>query len=506
MREEPRLIYLGHAGFAFISGRTTLLMDPWLSGTGAFLRTWFPYPDNTHLGHQLLSHCSGCDLYVYISHLHEDHCDTNFLRELERFNPTYILPGFADDAQRRVLDPIKGRKIFLGNGESTKVGDSIEARIFIDESGINTDSAILARSAGRTFLNLNDCKIFDRLPAIIKEPVHVFSCQFSGATWHPTCYQYDEATYRRISIKKKTSKFFRVYTAIKNLGPEIYIPSAGPAVLLHPALYEKNFEPVNIFPRANEFCRYLENRPLDTRVQMLKPGEELALGSGEVKEVFGGAPSADLDTYRQSKMFLYKEPKSYDPDALLDALFGEIQMKLVKFQTTQTTKFDILLGIAGTERKIRINLNGRTAELVRSPAQAGPLYTLEASPEAVSALVNHTIEPENFCLSFLFHIRRDPDEYCPLVNLFFFCSTDNLRESLRRLESFRSSSGRIEIATATGRFICRRLCPHQGADLEYGHAEGNMWVCPRHGWRFDLEKGGLSEDGSCSIQAERVVW
>src|SRR5260221_384662 len=261
MREAPRLIYLGHAGFALDHGRTTLLMDPWLSGTGAFLHTWFPYPDNTHIGPQVLSHCSGRDLYIYVSHAHEDHCDIQFLRALERFNPTYILPGFASDSQRRALDPIKGRKLFLRDGESTNVGDSVEAQIFVEESGINTDSAILVRSAGHTFLNLNDCKIFDRLRSIVKEPIDVFSCQFSGATWHPTCYQYDKATYQRISIKKNNAKFLRVYTAIRNLRPDSYIPSAGPAAFLHSELPEKKSHLLNIVSCRAAFVNNLKKIP-----------------------------------------------------------------------------------------------------------------------------------------------------------------------------------------------------------------------------------------------------
>jgi 3-phenylpropionate/trans-cinnamate dioxygenase ferredoxin subunit len=33
------------------------------------------------------------------------------------------------------------------------------------------------------------------------------------------------------------------------------------------------------------------------------------------------------------------------------------------------------------------------------------------------------------------------------------------------------------------------LCSHQEMELEGGHLEGDSWVCPHHGARFDLRTG-----------------
>src|SRR5690348_2221265 len=161
--DDALLTYLGHAGFMLTRGRTCLLMDPWLSGQGAFLHTWFPYPDNTALKEHVLRYLEGRDLYVYISHQHEDHCDVDFLRELGGLDPIYVLPAFADASLTRRMAPLQGRRIYLADGEHLTIGDDTVLTVFTDEGGINTDSAILLRSGGRSFLNLNDCKIFDRL-------------------------------------------------------------------------------------------------------------------------------------------------------------------------------------------------------------------------------------------------------------------------------------------------------------------------------------------------------
>lgn len=198
------LSYLGHAGFCLIRGRTCILMDPWLSGQGAFLHTWFPYPDNTCLKDRVFQHCQDRELYVYISHQHEDHLDIGFLRELDGYSPTYLLPAFSDGCLRAALGGLRGRRIYFADGEHRVLSDGTIIQIFTEESGINTDSAIVARMDGRCFLNLNDCKIFDRLNAIATTPVDILTCRFSGATWHATCYDYKEAKYKAISLRDMT--------------------------------------------------------------------------------------------------------------------------------------------------------------------------------------------------------------------------------------------------------------------------------------------------------------
>lgn len=503
-KAERLLCYLGHAGFALGNDSTCLLMDPWLSGKGAFLHTWFPFPDNSGLAEQLIACIGGRHLYVYISHVHEDHCDIEFLQQLEELHPTFVLPGFQDDSLRRRMQRISGKKVFVSNGGILELDQHFTVRLFLEESGINTDSAIWVSCDGWTVFNLNDCKIYDRLATIGTGAIDVLTCQFSGATWHPLCYDYERPTYESISLKRKNAKFYQVEKVIRAVDPKLFIPSAGPAVLLHPALYERNFEPINIFPKAEEFVSHLSRRSLSCELRILRPGQAIVLGTSEVRHVLEERGAPDLESYRLGKQSLYRAAPRASPEVLLIGLLDEVRAKLTCFQTRLTTRFTILFGVNGTPERILVNLNMREAKLVTEYVPTGPLYTITAAPEAVEALLAHDIEWENFCLSFLFRIRRQPDEYCPLVNMFFFCSQSNLAAALHWLEEFRSSDARIEIETPQGRFTCRRYCPHQGAEVIYGYAQDGFWVCPRHRWRFDLARGGLSEDGSCSIEAVSV--
>ena len=70
--------YCGHASFRIVHGGVSVLVDPWLSATGAFLGSWCQFPDNSGLDLDALRRSD----FVLISHDHEDHFDLDFLRTL----------------------------------------------------------------------------------------------------------------------------------------------------------------------------------------------------------------------------------------------------------------------------------------------------------------------------------------------------------------------------------------------------------------------------------------
>ena len=73
--DSMRITYLGHAELRVDAADLRLLMDPWLSRTGAFQGAWFQFPANAHLDQASLLDCD----YVTVSHEHLDHMDTAVL-------------------------------------------------------------------------------------------------------------------------------------------------------------------------------------------------------------------------------------------------------------------------------------------------------------------------------------------------------------------------------------------------------------------------------------------
>ena len=43
------LTYLGHAGWLYEDEDIKCVFDPWNSNSGAFLDSWYPFPDNNNI-------------------------------------------------------------------------------------------------------------------------------------------------------------------------------------------------------------------------------------------------------------------------------------------------------------------------------------------------------------------------------------------------------------------------------------------------------------------------
>ena len=189
-----RIQFLGHSGFCIETSESIIVMDPWLSPFGAYDSAWFQYPKNHHLadGLRALLATSPKPKYVYISHEHKDHFDEDLLQSIDAQRLTFVLPGFRRSELRdRISRNGTNEIIVLKDGQELAIPGA-KLTIYLDDREISRDSAVLLESDSATFLNLNDCKIHDRLPEIVRAhgKVDIYTCQFSGASWHPTCYQY----------------------------------------------------------------------------------------------------------------------------------------------------------------------------------------------------------------------------------------------------------------------------------------------------------------------------
>ena len=192
--------FWGHNCFLIERDNEALLIDPWLNNTGAFYGSWHQWPPNGHLRQAVLQRCAGKKLSIYLTHEHQDHFDKTTLREFSRHRDcTVFIPDYQDKFLRESLAAMNLRMVELP--EQEQAGHAIRFRIYTDDRSINHDSAIFVATPDLTFFNQNDCKIFDRLQMIKSDlgAIDYYSVQFSGATWHPSCFDMPEGERRLLS-------------------------------------------------------------------------------------------------------------------------------------------------------------------------------------------------------------------------------------------------------------------------------------------------------------------
>lgn len=176
---------LEHAG-------VRLLTDPWLDD-GIFHGSWVHYPP-LGVGIEDVGRLD----YIYISHIHEDHCSYGTLSRLDR-NATVLVmggrkPNFVLDFLRR--NKLDFREILVIEPRSPVelrpglIADMIEPDPS-DAMASAIDSALLLKWDGRVILNANDCQphpaMIDYVRTRYGAP-DLAMLPYSGGSGYPSCY------------------------------------------------------------------------------------------------------------------------------------------------------------------------------------------------------------------------------------------------------------------------------------------------------------------------------
>jgi len=512
-----RLTFIGHAGFLIEHGNTLLVMDPWLSEYGAYDSAWMQFPCNHHLADQVLAQLNKFEhVYVYISHEHKDHFDPDFLLEMLCVRPDliFLIPNFKSKVflnELRALGALNIRE--LENDEHCQV-QKMDIYLFIDESGINHDSGILVKAGGHSFLNLNDCKVFDRCEYIKNKfgKIDVFSVQFSGASWHPICYDMPEDERALISKKKKLGKYRTLLNALKILKPHRYLPAAGPPALLDPLHYEINFQKDSIFPQQFDCAQYLSTFGLECHIDTIMPGDVYSFEEDRYLSLVDERISEDnfklyLDRYKEKSQYLFEanlKNKPDDVECLFQDYFRWLQAKVKQFSIKESIPHHLFFAINELkDQYIFVNLNDQSCKIIHELAPDN-YYLISYPAWQLARLISGAIKGEDLALTFRATMKRSPDMYSTWISCFMNSEPENLADNIKLIEAVSENDETIMVEANGVRYQIRRYCPHQGADLQYGWSEGNQWVCPKHRWHYDLEEGGVCKSSNACIDALKI--
>ena len=439
-----KITYLGHAGFYVETESTIIVMDPWLSRFGAFDSSWFQYPRNHHMADYVREHfeSSTKDKYIYISHEHKDHFDLGFLESLTNRNFKIVIADFLRSIVKESLHNCHYQCteiISLKHEEEYVIKDG-SIRLYIIDAELDCDSAILLKTKEGSFLNINDCKIHEKLSKITKEhgPIDIFAAQFSGAIWHPVCYDMPEVQYQKISRLKKANKFDTVFRAIETVHPKIYIPSAGPPCFLDPMLIDINFQKVNIFPRAVQFIEYLNKRIKNSDIKWpeLMPGDMIDVATLDVLPL---AKERVLDSNFEHYVrnyaseytdFFHKreiENKKVNPSKVFADLRQDLENKLQHIHLSNVEVTTLLYWkICDHEQMYCINFKEKTLTVTTEIEDPEHFWMIEAPAWQVRKVLSKEMNWPDFVLTLRVKLARNPDVYNTVIHGFIALDSDEI--------------------------------------------------------------------------------
>ncbi len=481
--------YYGHNCFLFETDSCLFLIDPWFSNKGAFFGSWFQYPANHQYADVVIQAAKHKALVVFITHEHLDHFDLEFISRLDLVR--VIIPEYQDKFMIESLVAMGIETLEVPHNTDIDVSCDISIKLLISDVGINHDSAILVRTPAGTFFNQNDCKIFDQL-SLISESIDYYSVQFSGATWHPVCFEYSEIEKKNISAKKTQIKLANVCRGIEALNPRYFVPAAGPAVF--PFLdYSLSVGRDNIFTHQDVLADHLAFEGHDN-VMYLSPGDRPHID----KKTPVPPPTHEyLDSYKKSIVNVWHNLAVEFSEANLKQA---IQDRLNLVKDLDFEELPLLIFDWGTspEEKLTININ---AGIVSKKCPIDRNFIRLSADKKYFALMHSGYRWQDIYLTMRARVDRRPDVFSNLANVFLFSDVSNIRHAFE--SSISINPERIIVSDRFGsEFEINRFCPHQGADLSCAEiSEKSEVICPRHGWRFDLKAGGINEKSGKSLKA-----
>jgi UDP-MurNAc hydroxylase len=492
----------------------SVLCDPWF--TPAYFGSWFPFPRND----RLIASAVGQADYLYISHLHRDHFDPQWLARNVNPRARVLLPDFGIDLLARELQAL---------GFTDLVRTEHGKRLDLDGLGVTIlamtspadgplgDSAIVLDDGTARILNQNDARPGDLDALHALGPFDAQLLQFSGAIWYPVAYDFPPEERERLARSKRIDEMERAQRYVEAVGAAHVFPSAGPPCFLDRELAHLNDldrDPANIFPDQTVFLEQLASHGID-RAHLIVPGSTIDLEDGTC--TIAHPDGAELTEPFEHKRE-YLERYAHDWAAWLEAERATWARPGHDLVPELAAWFEPLLeaapitsaGIAGN---VVIDVGDPDANVcidfvdskVRVWKGEPHVYKLRVERALVETLLDDHVEDwvNSLLLSCRFTAHRDGPFNEFVLTFFKALSPERmayveqcLGTTRRRSDEFFEREGwRIE-----------RWCPHRQADLtRFGEIEAGVLTCSLHHWRFDLDTGRCLTSDDRHLRCERVT-
>jgi UDP-MurNAc hydroxylase len=515
-----RLTFLGHVGFFMETRAGSVLCDPWF--TPAYFGSWFPFPRNDRLDPAAFA----APDYLYISHLHRDHFDREWLGRHVDKRTRVLLPEFGVPFLERELRAL-GFENFVTtrHGETTDLdGLSVTILAFTTPAdGPLGDSLMVVDDGSARVLNQNDARPGDPDGLRALGPFDAQIVQFSGAIWYPIAYDFPPELKARLAREKRVNQMARARQYIEWVDAAHVLPCAGPPAFLDDDLFSLNDvdrDPANIFPDQAVFLDFLRDSGID-RGALIVPGSVVDLEAGECKVTHPGddattmRPFTDkrayLDEYRRDwAPWLADERQSWSPGSARDliaelATWFEPLLRRAPI-TSAGIAGNVVLDVGEPGSDVCIDFVESEVRAWKGEDEEPYVYKADVDRRLIEALLARHVEDwvNSWFLScrFVGH-RPDAANFNEFVMTFFKALSPERIAYVER--SYRERRELADEFFERDGWRIERFCPHRQADLtRFGEIDDGVLTCSLHHWQFDLATGRCLTSDDRHLRCARV--
>ncbi len=377
-----------------ISGNFKLLADPWLTD-GIYFGSWSHYPY-----YDLKSNLDEINSYnaIYISHIHQDHCDDNTLKLIRKDIPIYI-HKFHSKALKFKLQNLGFKVHELENGKKFKLSETLNINIYaadncnpdlcyklwgcadlnVKDASQQVDTLALFDNNKEVILNLNDCPydLAKSTFASIKkeyEKIDLLLTGYGGAGPYPQCFDNLNIKEKNREGEKKRNSFLNyAIKYIEEFKPDYYLPYAGTYTLTGKLSNLQNLRGV---PTTDEAFSFLENY-IDNDYLLRKKVKPAKINNDQLFDISLGESSQsykkiNVDEYQDYiDRVLSKRNLDYenDPFPSFDEIYDLCKKAHIRFvdkKLINSVKLQTEIYLKVQERLIKISKNDSNLEVIKN--------------------------------------------------------------------------------------------------------------------------------------------
>lgn len=443
----PLMSSTGHAGLRVEAPDLRLLCDPWVSAGGAFLGSWFPFPDNSHL--RAVPGLWEAE-WVAISSAQADHLDLGFLSGLDD-GVRVVIPAYPSSVLRSRLSAAGVKNIVEVEGwERLPLNDRGDWLTCVPEqSPMAHRAAFLIVADGVSALLCGGAEL--SLSQMRRAMIEV------GGPLDLLALDASESRYRTAKRLVRTVK------------PRLVMPYSGLTNLVDmpPATGELPAETLSLLPGDS-----VRIAPTDFILSRDPHWEGFASSDSRAQE------TADIEA-------AYPDPPA---GSGLAERFTEHFARLSRMspyfmeQIALTVRFEVA-GADGGVWDVRL---GSGAD---EPAE----YVFGVEARWLDAVLRGDIRWEDLLRSKWFRTLQSPET----DNAYLFALLEHAdADALQAIEDYdkRDPNATVTLSSGDRTFEVTRYCPHSGEDLAEGAVideapEGLVLRCLAHNFDFSLDTG-----------------
>jgi UDP-MurNAc hydroxylase len=417
-----RIINLGGATAIIEHGGKRMLMDPWLDD-GIFHGAWYHYPP----GNVGVDGIGPID-YLYISHIHEDHCSAGTIRHIAPSAEVIIADKHPNFVERflqthgfRFAKVHKVKPYCPVWIAPDMMVDVIEADP-ANEMAFSVDSALVLRWGDTTLYNANDCQPYQGGIDYIKAHyrLDLALLPYSGGSGYPSCYlNLDDDRKAQRAAQIRAARLANFYAVAQQLAATWVMPFADQYVVAGSRSHLNRFISHSSCPGVVRDG--FSDKVTDSRLLLLNSGQSFDFDDQQIRP---DAPyrfftEADREAYIAAE--LKDKPYEHElftlnPGVSLSRLVRHARQRLWDYQGRRGSfpDWNVYLDVPERNERFLLPLGSPDVTDLDTGSELAGRYLRISMPATLAAMVLIGHVSINIADAALFlDYERNPDVYEP---------------------------------------------------------------------------------------------